>query len=400
MAKSVDIASWRKASPKEMVGFYRSKGTGKRKKKKPIRTGFLVVRSKLRPADIYAYLRARFGMPNGFQNLLRREDSDNWMHWDFNLKADDVDVYIAGTSRDIHFMIGEEMTDQYWKDLIVGLKADFGRLGREKSAMMRSFEKFVVFQNKYVTLADLCAEMHESITNMPPAQTALPEITTKRSLKKYEADLKRLSNRATDLYGDCLKLRLLTPIMAEAFINMVILVFCKNEVRNDPERYEEFIRSKLPDRLAALSQNCDGFIATIDQTTEVYGNFKRVMDKRNFVIHGNIDPVREQIETVYFEGKRPLFAEGGDNVLKLFEHLETINSPEDVVADYEAVHLFLVEIMDHLSERHRAFFDQVIDDPYPGYELNKKRVTRILPNHNMRALMPRTRYDDDLEVTW
>ena len=181
---------------------------------------------------------------------------------------------------------------------------------------------------------------------------------------------------------------------------MVILVFCKDEVRSDPVLYEEFIRSKLPDRVAALSENCAGFAGHIDQTTEVYGNFKRVMDKRNFAIHGNIDPVREQIETVYFEGKRPLFADSGDNVLKLFEHLETINSPEEVIADYEAVHLFLVEIMDQLDSRHRFFFDQVIDDPYPGYELNKKRVTKILPNHNMRALMPRLRHDDDLDVAW
>jgi hypothetical protein len=400
MAKSLNIAAWRKLTPTEMVGLYGSKEKGKGKKRKPIRSGFLIVRTQLRPVDVYAYLRTRFGIPNGPQNLFRKDDSDNWIHWDFSLKSDDVTVYIAGTSRDIHFMIGEEMTDQEWKELIIGLKADFGRIGHEKSAMIRSFEKFVVFQNKYDTLADLCAEMHESITNAPPAQTTLPEITTKRSLKRYTADVKRLSKRATGLYGDCLKLRLLTPIMAEAFINMVILVFCKDEVRSDPVLYEEFIRSKLPDRLAALSENCAGFTGPIDQTTEVYGNFKRVMDKRNFAIHGNIDPVREQIETVYFEGKRPLFADSGDNVLKLFEHLETINSPEEVIADYEAVHLFLVEIMDHLDSRHRFFFDQVIDDPYPGYELNKKRVTKILPNHNMRALMPRLRHDDDLDVTW
>ena len=96
---------------------------------------------------------------------------------------------------------------------------------------------------------------------------------------------------------------MLTPIMAEAFINMVILVFCKDEVRNDAIRYEAFIRATVPERLALLSENCDGFLKDIDQTSEEYGGFKRVMDKRNFAIHGNIDPVREQIETVFFEGK-------------------------------------------------------------------------------------------------
>lgn len=396
MAKAVDIASWRKTTAKEMIEFHKPK----QERKNNGRSARLVVRSRLRPVDVYAYLRARFGMPNGFQNVLRRDDSDNWIHWDFNLKAGDVDVYIAGTSRDIHFIITEEMTDHEWKDLIIGLKTDFGRIGRAKSEMTRSFEKFVVFQNKFVTLAEICAGMHEAITNAHAAEISLPEITTKRSLKRWSSEAKRLTRRATELYGDCLKLRLLTPIMAEAFINMVILVFCKDKVRNDPERYEAFIRSKLPQRLAALNENCDGFRRPIDQTTAIYSNFKRVMDKRNFAIHGNIDPLREQIETVYFEGRRPLFADGGDNILKFFDQLETINAPKDVVADYEAVHLFLIEIMEHLTDGHRSFFEHVINDPYPGYEVHKKRVTKILPNHNMRFVMPRVRYDDDLDVSW
>lgn len=251
-----------------------------------------------------------------------------------------------------------------------------------------------------MTLANLCAEMHAAIIDMPAAKTALPKITTKRSIKKYESALKQISKRATDLHGDCLKLRLLTPIMAEAFINMVILVFCKDEVRNDKNQYEAFLRLNLPERLAALNEYCHGFTSPINLSTDVYRDFKRIMDRRNFAIHGNIDPIREQIEVVYFEGKRPIFAEGGDNILNFFEHLERIYSPQEAVADYEATHLFLFEIMDHLSDDHRLFFEQVIEDSFPGYEIHKQRVTKILPGHNMRGLMPKTKYDDELKVSW
>jgi len=393
MAKAVDVASWRKATPREATEFYEQKSA--------VRGNILIVRTHLRPVDVYAYLRARFGTPNGFQNLLRRDDSDNWIHWDFVLRAEDVNVYIQGTSRDTHFMIAEAMSDQDWKNLILGLKRDFGRMGQAKSEMTRSFEKFVVFQNKFVTLADLCAEMHEAITDAPSEGMAkMPDLASKRAVKRWEAQERRRSKRVNDLYGNCLKLRLLTPIMAEAFINMVILVFCKDKVRNDPELYGAFIRLKLPERLAALSEHCDGFSRPIDLKSAIYGDFKRVMDKRNFAIHGNMDPVREQIETVYFEGTRPLFVDGGDNIGRLYEHLETIHTPQVVVADYEAVHLFLVEITDHLTDRHRIFFDQVITDPFPGYEVHKKRVTRILPNHNIRGVMPGMRYDDELDVSW
>jgi len=397
VAKVLDIATWRLATPDDVLELYESR---KKTRKPDNGLGYLVVRSQLRPIDIYAYLRARFGKPNGFQNFLRRDDSDNWIHWDFNLKADNIDIHIAGTSREIHFLIGESLTDQEWKEVITNLKADFERLGPEKSEIIRSFEKFVIFQNKFSTLAELCAELHESILKTPKIRLRQPDFKADSHREKYETSMNRQSKRATRLYGDCLKLKLLTPIMAEAFINLVILVFCKDDVRNNPQNYESFIRLNMPERLAGLSEYCFGFVKPINQETVAYRNFKRVMDKRNFAIHGNMNPVRDQIETVYFEGKRPIFAEGGDNIVKFFEHLETINSPQDVIADYENVHLYLFEITHYLSASHRAFFDHILDDPFPGYEVYKKRVTKILPNHNILGILEGTRYDDDLNVNW
>jgi hypothetical protein len=45
-------------------------------------------------------------------------------------------------------------------------------------------------------------------------------------------------------------------------------------------------------------------------------------------------------------------------------------------------------------------FENVIDDPFPGWETRQKKVTRILPDHVMMALMEGVRYDDDLRVAW
>jgi hypothetical protein len=38
--------------------------------------------NEIRPADLFCYLGARFGPPNGVQNFLRSNDSDNLIHWD------------------------------------------------------------------------------------------------------------------------------------------------------------------------------------------------------------------------------------------------------------------------------------------------------------------------------
>jgi hypothetical protein len=395
MPKCIDVKSWRAATREELLDYY---GPGEKKRKGG---SALNIRSHIKPVDAYTYLRARFGQPNGFQNFLRKDDSDNLVHWDFNLKADDVDVYLSATSRTIHVQLSENLTDEEWRDFILAWKADFGRIGPEKSVMMRSFEKYYVFQNKFKSLADECAIMHEAIIDEPELELKLPSSDPDDAVwAEIEKNLRAQGERANRLFGTCLKLRLLMPVMAEAYINMVIITFCKDVIRNDRVQYETFVRAKIPERVDLLTQHCDGFVQKINTKGPLYGDFLRVMNLRNFALHGNVDPVREQIETVYFEGRRPLFGQSGDPHVRFFQHLEQLYRPLDVIRDYEAVHNFLHEIASCLSERHQAFFQQVIGDPFPGYDVNRQRVTRILPDQVMGAYFPGLRYDDELAVDW
>jgi hypothetical protein len=109
---------------------------------------------------------------------------------------------------------------------------------------------------------------------------------------------------------------------------MTILMFCKDVVRNDPSAYQSFIRAKIPEWLALLSEHCAGFERPIDPTTEAYANFMRVVDKRNFALHGNVDPMKEPIEIAYFDGRRPLFNRPGNNVENYLRTLERFTNRE------------------------------------------------------------------------
>jgi hypothetical protein len=389
----LNVEAWRASTSAEVVDFLDMD-----KRDRPKRHT-LVVRSGLKPADVYGYLKARFGEPNGFQNFLRKDDSDNLIHWDFNLKAGNVDVYFCGASREVHIIVSEELTDEQWKALIRAIRSDYSRVAASKSTVMKSFEKFVSFPNKFAALANLCAELHAQILDAPPKEQ-IPQLPdSKDDLEDYKTALDHLSKRATELYGNCLKLRLLTPIMAEAYINMTILMFCKDNLRNDTEKYQAFLRSNVPTRLALMSKNCDGFARTVDSRTDAYATFMRVINKRNFALHGNVDPINEKIEVIYFDGKRPLFASPGHHIVNFIENLERLARPQEVITEYQEVHTFLLEIADCLSPPHRTYFDQVIGDSYPGYELKKKRVTRILPDHVAMSLLPGMKYDDQLDTT-
>lgn len=396
MLDVLNLPEWRACSKAEVIEWMKNS----RSPDKRVRE-FLIVRSQLRPVDVYCYLVARFGRPNGFQNFLRRDDSDNWIHWDFNIKAGHIDIYFAGTSREIHIAIEGKMTDSEWKDLILAVKNDYGRVGRAKSEILQSLENYVVFQNKYVILANICAGLHADIVDAEPREK-MPTISMdyKDNAEEFKNTMDRISERATRLYGNSIKLRLMTPIMAESFVNMIIIILCRDEIRYDEARYQSFVRSNIPERLRLLSDYCDGFSRPIDTSSVAYANFMRVVDKRNYALHGNVDPLKDKIEVVYFDGRRPLFSTPGHNIERFFEHLEFVNDPQSVISDYEATHAFLLEILECMNDRFKNVVWQVIDDSYPGYEVKKRRVTKILPSHVVTGFIQGTRYDDELNVTW
>src|SRR5262249_44891621 len=157
-----------------------------------------------------------FGEPNGFQNFLRKDDSDNFIHWDFNLKAGAEDVYVSSTSREIHFMLSEALTDENWRTLIVNLKEDYKRVATEKSSFQKKLEEWVIFPNKYVAIAQICADLHGSILDsIGGFEVSRPSGKSKRALAEYAKKLKKLGQRANVLNGNCLQLCLMTPILAE-----------------------------------------------------------------------------------------------------------------------------------------------------------------------------------------
>lgn len=161
--KYMDIFSWRISTRDELLSFIDSKKERLSKTEQPLKNNILAVREHLSPVDVFCYLEARFGEPNGFQNLLRRDSSDNLIHWDFHLKAGDEDIYISGASREIQFVLPANLTDEQWRDLILAIKADYKRVAKEKSTALKSLEKWVIFPNKFVAVAEICADLHGEI---------------------------------------------------------------------------------------------------------------------------------------------------------------------------------------------------------------------------------------------
>jgi hypothetical protein len=293
-------------------------------------------------------------------------------------------------------MLSVKMTDDKWLDLILAVKQDFERVSKEKSAVLKSLEKWVIFPNKFVEVATICADLHARIINNAGGFREYKTPLGGRNGRRRVAAAERLLDRLSEVHRSTLELSLLTPIMAESFVNMVILILCKREIRNNLRQFDAFIRSQIDAKLFDLAYKCEGFARPIDQNAEVFKNFKRVMDKRNHTIHGNCDPEKEQMETVYFEGTRPLFKEPGDHIGRFVEARERQCEPERVVKEYEDTHAFLTEITDCLDPTLVKSFRRIIEDNHPGYDVGRKKMGALFPSNIFVARMQGMRYDDEL----
>lgn len=109
------------------------------------------------------------------------------------------------------------------------IKTDYSRVGKAKSAVLRSLEKWVIFPNKFAAVAKICADLHAEIVNNADGFQTYKHSSSIPAEQTLDI-LTQIQQHADTTYKACLELSLLTPIMAEAFINMVILILCKQEV--------------------------------------------------------------------------------------------------------------------------------------------------------------------------
>jgi hypothetical protein len=106
--------------------------------------------NEVRPADLFCYLGARFGTPNGLQNLLRSDDSDNLFHWDWTLRHEAGLVQIVGMNFRTEITIfGLPPEDSHKSAVIEQIKADFPNHSAGMGNIRKGLEHWTEFVNPY-----------------------------------------------------------------------------------------------------------------------------------------------------------------------------------------------------------------------------------------------------------
>jgi hypothetical protein len=409
-----DLKNWRVATQEEVLQAFdvsrakpdRRKGTIQSRRKRGKSRSALVFRELLSPFDIYSYLKARFGEPNGMQSMMIhkikmvRDDSSNIFHWDYHVISPEGGIIFTGAAREVHVWLDREFSDDEWLKFASALKADFGTYGQDKSKIVKSWQKWHIFPNRYLAIANRCSELQSDLDDAVQAiESGIQDAPEPRFKKKFKEWSARREEITSKVINSATQLSILTPVLFESFLGLLVAVFLKPEIRRNVRVSEAFKRSALDIKLYELEAKCSGFAKPISESNEVMRRYWNVVNERNDVIHGNVDPIADALEIVYFEGNKPIHRSGADVFTAYFSSLLKQYKPEKVLSDYHCAHEMIAEVLNHMVPAYKQATMRLMNDPQPGWDADRLKFGLLFSDHLASMYLESLRYDADLKPT-
>jgi hypothetical protein len=263
------------------------------------------------PIDLYCYLSAKFGRPNGPQNFFRKNDSDNLIHWDWMLDHPTGSVNFLGTNFRTEIWVSGDFSlgDEDSHELAKIIKDDFKNHGREMSEARKLLEKWSEFVNPYQRLRRSVEQMLGDIRalDLQPETQSLPDLMD--GGEAFKENWTEALGRYSKGLGLCFGVRSMLPVMAEAYVNFLLFVLMRSELKTDDRLRENTLRQPIDVRVKSLHMTCIGFEKPIDYASSQCKAYHSLVNERNDLLHGNVVLEKLKFNEVYFDGTVPVFNE-------------------------------------------------------------------------------------------
>ena len=377
------ISEWKALDPRVRVAQLRDRDT----KRAPER---LVVGDRLSPLDLYVYLKARFGPPNGVQMALRNQSSDNLVHWHYTLRADAavLEIWQANLTTELYLEGTAKPSAEDWSRLIDAIKADYRNYGRAMSQIRKDLERWHLFINPYKRLRDVLERSREDLKSLEVDSVDLPETpVTPQELRNVANAISNEQGRFDEALRLGVLIRMLAPVLGEAFVNFVLFLLAKPDIKADERLYQDVIRREIDIRIKGLHLHCDGFIHPVDAKSERFKRFQTVMNGRNDFLHGNVDPRKLKFDTVYFDYRTvPVFEHRASFGKLALSHRLIQVEPEQALADLDAVLQFIELVLESVEPDVKEILESFMQSTSPGYRADNERVGVLFPEHVIHSV--------------
>nr|VFK16431.1 MAG: hypothetical protein BECKLFY1418C_GA0070996_102325 [Candidatus Kentron sp. LFY] len=334
--------------------------------------------NEIKPLDLYCYLYAKYGQPNGIQNFFRGDTSENLIHWEWSLVCEEGLVSIQGQNfrTEIH-LIGKFEDLELSTDMFVRqVKSDFGNYGKKMSEVRKRLEKWDQFVNVYHLVHDAVISNIASLDRLdlnPPSDN-LDNWSKNKSFDEHKKKWAEMSEKYNSAVGLVFGIRIMLPILAESFINLLLFFLSKPEIKSDVRTFDNVVRAQIDIRVKTLHLYCVGFDKSVNYSSQECKKFHTLMNERNDLLHGNVNIKKMSIGEVYFDGKVPLFLEYKNFWEKSIGVAMKSVKLETVHKDYETVKNFIEHILGYLTSDIRKKVEMVMESRQLGFNHSSNRI--------------------------
>jgi hypothetical protein len=341
--------------------------------------------NEIKPLDLYCYLHAKYGEPNGLHNLFRRDDSDNLIHWEWTLASKHGLTSIQGHNfrSEVH-LIGDFKDKGLTLELFIQqLKSDIGNYGKQISELRKNLEKWTQFVNPYHRILSAVHQHMDKLDglNLDPIKDKVPQPSSSEDIKDFGDKWTAVTEKYNYALGLSFGLRSMLPVLAESFINLVLFLLCKPEFKNNDRLFQYTLRQPIDIRIQSLHLNCIGFKDVVDYSSNECKKFHTLMNERNDLLHGNVEINKLSIGDVFFNGTVPLFIEYEDFWDKSIGVSMDSVKFDSIKNDRQIVEDFIQYVLSKMNTQVSRELENIMNKGQLGFNKKTGRVGVLFPEH-------------------
>jgi hypothetical protein len=269
------------------------------------------------------------------------------------------------------------------EDFIFQIKIDIGNQGKKISEIRKELEKWTQFINPYKRIESVISLHFDKLDelNLNPLEDKVLQPTSIDNLKTYGDQLSAVSEKYNYGVGLTFGLRSMLPVLAESFVNLVLFVLCRQDIKSNERLFQNAIRQPIDIRVQSLHLNCIGFESNIDYSSEECKKFHTLMNERNDLLHGNIEINKLSIGDVFFNKRVPLFIQYESFWDKSIGVSMQSVKFDSIHEDRKVVNNFIMYILSRLSVDIKQKIELIMEKGQLGINHKTGRIGILFPEH-------------------
>lgn len=333
------------------------------------------------PYDLYLYLYSRFSAPNGILSLIRNEDSDQLFHWHYSLHYDDENIQIMCATYRIEIFAPKSLisNDEECKNFLKQLIKDLPNYQDEVVKTRRTIENWEMLVNPF---ARIHKQINILISEVETLKSKIPDLQYSHTddEKLNSAEFSDWIQVTEEMAAKSFSIQCLVPVYIETFVNFVIQVLAKKELKDNEELFDNFVREHIDTRIKSLHEKCTGFVSSLDWDDDICKKIHTIFNKRNDLLHGNFNMKKLKYGDVGFVKNMPLFKK-----LTSFKedilNLELSNGNLDfVLQEVDDAQVFMQYVLISLEAPIRIEFKAMLESYTLGWNKSTKRFGILFKN--------------------